>query len=327
MAKRPAFSLPPGLKLELTDTKMSIEFDGDINLDQDLGRTIDEIRATGDITVKLDKVTGKLFAGGTLTVMGEVAAERLHGAEVILGRQTILCRAITADKRITIGASKLAVDVIMAPEINLDPKAAGRVTVIESHNERGATKIKGGFSLADYDDMFGDAEGFLAQRGLVPLGEGPARVTASDDTLDDSNEIAGSADSSTDGANERPTLDRSDPPTTPHDEDIDDPLSLSLDDLEPLVEAGQESGVENGSDLHDRLADALGRITACYQGSDMPPAVDELRDLVEHRDYDALRQNITEVWNGLLGFHQKRGIRPHHQVTHAFNVIHGLVQT
>jgi hypothetical protein len=105
---------------------------------------------------------------------------------------------------------------------------------------------------------------------------------------------------------------------------VDDPLSLSLDDLEPLVD--QNDASRGGNDeLQQRLIDALGRITACYEGTDLPPAVLELRTLVERRDYDGLRANITDVWNGLLGFHQKRGIRPHHQVTHAFNMIHGLV--
>ena len=90
------------------------------------------------------------------------------------------------------------------------------------------------------------------------------------------------------------------------------------------MEAAEGEG--DAADLHERLSDALGRIISCYEGTDLPPAVTELQELVEQRDYDALRANITEVWNGLLGFHQKRGIRPHHQVTHAFNVIHGLVQ-
>ncbi|MCA9573404.1 MAG: hypothetical protein KC656_36460, partial [Myxococcales bacterium] len=74
-----------------------------------------------------------------------------------------------------------------------------------------------------------------------------------------------------------------------------------------------------------RLKEALDRITACYEGMDLPPAVSELRSLVNDGDMEALAANITAVWNGLLGFHQKRGIRPHHQVTHAFNVIHSLV--
>lgn len=298
MPKRPTFVLPAGLELELTDAGVSIRYDGDVRIEDTGGRRLDEIHVGGDLDLKLAQVTGTLIAGGTLTITGDVEAEHIHGREVVLGRQKVRCRAISASQRITVGAADLTVDCIIAPEINLDPKASGRVTVIESHNERGATKIKGGFSLADYDDMFGNAGEFLAERGLEPLGEGgppPPREVASVP-----------------------------PEPAPEEEDVEDPLSLSLDDIEPLMEQAQAEGAFH--ELHIQLSDALERITSCYEGHDLPPAVAELQLLVQQRDYDALRSNITEVWNGLLGFHQKRGIRPHHQVTHAFNVIHGLVQ-
>lgn len=304
MPKRPTFVLPAGLELELTDGAMSIRYDGDVRIEEIGGRHIEEIHAGGDLDLKVERVTGRLVAGGTLTISGVIDAEHIHAREVVLGRQPVRCRAISATQRITIGAADLAVDCIIAPEIHLDPKASGRVTVIECRNERGATKIKGGFSLADYDDMFGNANEFLAERGLEPLSDGGLGSRA-------------------DGA--PPPVAAIAIPPSDEEEDIDDPLSLSIDDIEPLMEQMQAEDSGNAQ-LYAQLADALERITSCYEGSDLPPAVSELQLLVEQRDYDALRQNITEVWNGLLGFHQKRGIRPHHQVTHAFNVIHGLVQ-
>jgi len=72
------------------------------------------------------------------------------------------------------------------------------------------------------------------------------------------------------------------------------------------------------------LTEALKRITSCYD-DELPPPVETLQTLIEARDYATLRSQITDVWTGLLGYHQQKGIRPHHQVTHAFNVIHGLV--
>lgn len=334
MAKR-VFTLPEGLELDVQADRVDLTFDGDVEIEQSLGRRLGTIAATGDLTVKLEVVTGDLRAGGVLRVTGEVDAGHLHGREVVLGREGVKCRAISADERITIGPATVAADVIIAPEINLDAKAQGRVTVIESQNERGATKIKGGFSLADYEDMFGNSEEFLAQRGLRPLSAGSPAASAPPPAAAP---LPAPAPVSTAPPPIRTSPPRTMPPPTKSaaaptpakapppkadDEDTDDPLSLSLDDLEPLVEQAAKPTTD---ELHQRLSDALGRITACYEGTDLPPAVEELKDLVEGRDYDALRQNITEVWNGLLGFHQKRGIRPHHQVTHAFNVIHGLVQ-
>jgi len=315
MPKSAAFTLPEGLEIDLSGDTLDIAYDGDIHIENDLGRPLGKVRAGGDLTVKLSKVTGDLEAKGEVHIKGEIDAIRLHGKTVVLGRQRTKCRTITADQTITIGASELKVDAIVAPEIRLDPKASGRVTVVESLNERGATKIKGGFSVADYDDMFGNAEEFLTDRGVQPLDRSAAPLSTS--------APAPEPEPEDEDVSDEKTVLTSNPPEADDEEDIDDPLSLSLDDLEPLMDEAMAGGDD---DLHKRLTEGLSRITASYDASDLPPAVEELRHLIVEKDYPALRQNITEIWNGLLGFHQKRGIRPHPQVTHAFNLIHGLVQ-
>ncbi len=340
MPTSPAFVLSEAVEIELTEDTLNIKHDGDVVIEQTLGRTLGTVDVGGDLTIRLGTITGTLRAGGTLRLEGAVEADTLHGQNVVLGEAAVKCKAISADQAISIGAANLKVDVIIAPRIDLDPHTNGRVTVIESHNERQATKIKGGFSLADYGDMgFGEADEFLAQRGLSPLGE-PGEPVEAAPRAEKPTSTASNPPRSTPSpasrvkkpAATRPkpvariTPDTSDVALAPtineeeDDEDIDDPLSLSLDDLEPLVDASADQG-----DMQVRLEDALDRITACYEGSDVPPAVKELRSLIRDGDMDALKSNITEVWNGLLGFHQKRGIRPHHQVTHAFNVIHSLV--
>jgi len=316
MPKPAAFTLPSGLELDMSGDTLDISYDGDIYIESDLGRPLGKVRAGGDLTVKLTKVTGDLEAQGEVHIQGEIEATRLHGRTIVLGRQRARCTTITATQTITIGASELKVDAIVAPEIRLDPKASGRVTVIESLNDRGATKIKGGFSVADYDDMFGNAEEFLAERGVEPLDRSAVPMSAgakAPEVEDDEEDIS----------DEQTVM--TNIPADDDEEDVDDPLSLSLDDLEPLMEEAL-AGASGNEDLHQRLSDGLARITASYDPSDLPPAVEELKHLIVEKDYPALRQNITEIWNGLLGFHQKRGIRPHPQVTHAFNLIHGLVQ-
>jgi hypothetical protein len=316
MAKSPAFVLADGLDITLDDHALSLSHDGDVVLEQTLGRELGTVRAAGDLTVRLERVTGTLVAGGTLRVRGAIDAVSLQAARIVVESGEVRCRAISASESIVIGPAVLQVDAILAPQIDLDPNASGRVKVIQSDNERPANKIKGGFSVADYDDMFGDADGFLSSLGIDP-----AMVAAADDAQP-SPQVAAPAlldDTDLDGVELTPTAQ----PTPDEDddgEDIDDPLSLSLDDLEPIADAGSAE-----DEVQARLRDALGRITECYEGKDLPPAVSELRSLIEDADMEALAVNITAVWNGLLGFHQKRGIRPHHQVTHAFNVIHSLV--
>lgn len=337
MAKSPAFVLADGLDLNLDDNHLSIDHSGDVVLEQTLGRDLGVVRSGGDLTVRLERITGTLIAAGTLRVTGNVAAASLQGARIIVESAEITCKAISATQSITIGAAKLQVDAIMAPSITLDPNTSGRVKVIQSDNERPATKIKGGFSLADYEDMFGDSEAFIASLGLDPsagtkLSEepAPAPTPASVPKPVTAPPMAAATpmvsapalldDDDLEGLELTPTAVGDHADEEDDAEEVDDPLSLSLDDLEPIAENGSES-----DEVQSRLKDALARITECYEGKDLPPAVSELRSLINDADMDALSVNITAVWNGLLGFHQKRGIRPHHQVTHAFNVIHSLV--
>jgi hypothetical protein len=369
MSKNSSFVLPAGVEIDLSGEVLSVGFEGDVHLEQSLGRSLGDVYAGGDLFVKLPTITGSLRSGGKMVLEGRVDADSLHGREIHLGRHDVKARAITADVRIWIGAAKLQVDVIMAPEIVLDAKASGRVTILESHNDTGSSKIKGGFSVTEYEEAIGDPHAYLAERGLKALPPSSetrlveAQEAPDDDDSEEDPEIdrtrslavdayrGGSASAPVQTpAPAAPRAKGADPvdrgkagtkggapsavaaiTMTPAalaasalpEEDVDDPLSLSVDDLEPVADF--DAGSEEEA-LHLKLTDAVQRIAACYEGKETPPAVLQLRDLVEARDYDKLREHITDVWNGLLGFHQKKGIRPHHQVTHAFNVIHGLVQ-
>lgn len=326
------FVLPIGLDLQIGET-FSLHHDGDVELWQAFGRPIGKVEARGDVTLHLEVATGEIRAGGKLAIEGRVEAHLLHGEEVILGSGDVKATAISAEKRIVIGAAKLAVDVIMAPEIVIDPRASGRVTVIESNTEVGPTKIKGGFTLAEYEESIGEPAAFLEERGLTalfarmrssaPPAEPVPAVTspiASAVSLPPPVSRTFTAPPPSQPIVPKPTAPV--PPPPPVEEDVGDPMSLSVEDLEPMQL--REEPVEDA--LYPKLSDAIQRIVTCYEGKELPPAVAQLRDLVQARDYDRLRENITEIWNGLLGYHQKKGIRPHHQVTHAFNVIHGLVQ-
>lgn len=336
--ERGAFVVPAGLRLELggtLPTGVRVEHDGDVEIAADLGWQFSTLRAGGDLTVLRQRFSGDLLAGGVLRVTGDIDTTGvLHGREVILGDQAIRCRVISADERITIGAATLSVEIILAPEVRIDPRAQGRVTVIESYNARPATKIKGSFTLAEYEDMFGNSLDFLAQRGLAPL-SGPRPPGDRDGTP--RHEVFW--DAAPTPVNERTlrgTFDREDVlgedvptpignrPRRGHEEDVEDPVSMSIEDLQA---AGRRTRAED--ELHVRLTNALERIVACYAADGapptFPPAVMQLRTYVEQRDYAGLRAHVGDLWTSLLTHHQKRGMRPHHQVTHAFNVIHGLV--
>jgi len=316
-----AFLLPPELDLVANHEVLTIRYPGDAVLENDLGMESFDVDVEGDLTVRLDRVTGILRCGGTLRIEGQIDGGSLHARDIVLGDGEVRCRAIEAVDHIQIGPAKLMVDVIIAPQIEIDPEARGRVTVIESKTERGPTKIKGGFTVAEYEELLGGSEAFLAERGLSPLAGTPAPPPPR--------------------AEKRSKKKKEEPEEPPapledEDEDIDDPLSLNVEDL-VFVEVDAEEAPRTqdedeepeaapDAELQFALEDAVDRIVRCYPEGELPPPVERLQELVDAHDYDVLRGDITDVWNGLLGYHQKRGLRPHHQVTHAFNVIHGLLQ-
>lgn len=308
----PPFALFEGVELDLTPRALILRTPGAALLDQALGRSRLDVETGGDLTVRLPETRGRLRSGAVLRVHGAVDADILHAREIVLGDAPIRAMALVASERIQIGAARLSVDLIIAPEVVIDRAASGRVTVIESHNEREPTRIKGGFTIAEHEELFGDTDAFLAERGAERL---PPREDQDDEPLEAFIEY-----------DDLPPLDDESDEVTivaaprGDDEDVGDPVSIAAEDLEPVMDD------ELVHPLHGRLADAVLRIEACYDEGGLPAPVVRLRALVDDGDYDGLRMNITDMWNGVVSHHMQLGVRPHLQVTHAFKVIHGLVQ-
>ena len=78
--------------------------------------------------------------------------------------------------------------------------------------------------------------------------------------------------------------------------------------------------------LHGQLVEAVSKVVDAYVDSELPPAVERLKSMVDGRAYDRIRAEITQIWSELLKFHQKKGMRLPHQVTPTFNVINSLVK-
>ena len=70
------------------------------------------------------------------------------------------------------------------------------------------------------------------------------------------------------------------------------------------------------------------RIKSNYEGGEagMPPAVEQLTKLIRSSDFEGLKNTITDIWNGLLKWHQRSGSKLQHAVTSAFNNINTLVR-
>jgi len=163
-------NLPKDLSLDLDDEhSLVLRYPGSMHLSQTFGRALATVHVGGNLVLDLDEVNGVCVAGGSLTTTTPVEATRLTAGTLLIGSGVVRAAALAASEKIVIGKCTLKVDVIIAPVIEIHPEAKGRVTVIESRNERGPTKIKGGFTLSEYEELFGDSEEFLADRSVCPL--------------------------------------------------------------------------------------------------------------------------------------------------------------
>lgn len=302
-----------------------------------------ELRATGELGVKGDtaapviagggavRLGGAVEAdtidsGGTIEIKGELRATTVRGDVVELRGGSVSAKGLQGERSVSIGDARVAVDAIVAPEVHLAPKTAGRIMVVECINELGPNAIKGGFRLSDYAEMFGDPSRFLAERGLSAPGDAPpaAAVTLSPPAppapLPEPEpevipiaavEIEMDADPAT-------------PPPMPA------PIVVEKERPAPasvFVEAVPENG--HGAPehpMHRQLADTVQKIVESYNNSELPPAVERLRGLVDARQYELIRAEITNIWSELLKFHQKKGLRIQHQVTTTFNSVNSLVK-
>src|SRR5690348_10558798 len=100
MSKKPAFVLPSALEIDASGDALSLQYDGDVELEQTLGKPLGDVIVTGDLTLRIEKVTGTIRAGGRLVTEGAVDCDTIHGREVHLGKQDVKARAISADERI-----------------------------------------------------------------------------------------------------------------------------------------------------------------------------------------------------------------------------------
>lgn len=123
-------------------------------------------------------------------------------------------------------------------------------------------------------------------------------------------------------------------------------LEIDLDAMEPLeepsiVQLGEAGEVEDGveelfglsiedgeeeDDIYGQMVETVERIESCYEGAELPPMITLLSEMVEARNYEGIRNDITNIWNQLLKFHQKRGLRIQPQVTTTFNTINKIVR-
>ena len=76
------------------------------------------------------------------------------------------------------------------------------------------------------------------------------------------------------------------------------------------------------------MMELVERIKSNYEGGEagMPPAVEQLTKLIRSSDFEGLKNTITDIWNGLLKWHQRSGAKLQHKTTTSFNTLNTLLR-
>lgn len=355
--RREIFSLPAGLRLSPGQDGIDVEFDGDIVLQGSPQPRLGRVCSTGgDVVVQgeldagaLEAPAGRVLvnaalragrvAGRAVTVAaaatvdeivatevvelrGGVVAGRIQAETVLAEGPNLTARVVEGRRSVRVGRGRVQADILIAPSVVLDPNASGKVKVVESLNDLGAHAVRGCLRLSDLEDMGGNAASFLAERNLQPLAPGPEPEipTLIPTPLPAQ---APTAPVMPPSAPQPPAP----PPPAPPPSARPALADVPLDTLTGEVSVDLDEVLDSPTDpVHAEIALVLDRILNCYAGADLPPAVADLRDWVRRRDYNAVRDGITNAWNQLLRFHQKQGLRIQPQVTTNFNQLNTLVR-
>ncbi len=114
-----------------------------------------------------------VVAGEDVSIMSAFQAQSVRARRVRTSGDRLDVRMIQAGESIHAESVEIQADLFIAPEVELGDDSAGRITVVESHNQIGPTSVKGCLRLEHLEQLLGSVDGFLAERGVDRLPDPP----------------------------------------------------------------------------------------------------------------------------------------------------------
>ncbi len=268
-----AFVLPAGVVLTLDGGDLSIENPGDIVIEGTPAQPLKNLVSTvGDVVLTPSEAVsvGEIKASGTVRVSGKVTAGSISGKRIEFEAGTLKAEALIASEAVQLSGKKLEAQVVVAPEVDISSALKGRATAIQSDNEPGAHKLKGGFSLSEFVDLMPGGAELLQKHGI--------EVPESDDEDDDDDPAAPGGDAAGDSGAE--------------------------DSHEELVAVADEEGqVGIPAEVQSEIEDSYLKIVEAYGDADPPPPVQLVGKMVEDSELADLKLQINGIWADLIKFH------------------------
>ena len=302
MANSGAFVLPAGVKLSLAGDTLSIENAGDIVIEGAPAQKLGSLTSTGgDVVLALPgavRLQSIQAGAGKVTVSGKVQVDVITARDVDFPSGTLKVGVIKASGAVTLSGSKVEANVVVADTVTVDPGLKGRATAVQSNNELGPHKLKGGFSLSEFVDLMPNGAELLEEHDIaVPEDD--------DDDDDDDDDEEDEEEDARDGPDE----------DTAADEVAPTPVEALAVVAEPSLDP----------EVADQVGEALEKIRAAYE-DDFPPPIERLGALIDDGDFEALKGEINTIWSDLLKHHQQTGLYISNTVTHMFQTIQLLMR-
>ncbi len=317
--------LPAGVRIAVGDKGFRIGNEGDVVILGALEEALDEVTSSeGSITLHaktamtLDRIEA---AHGTVELAGDLTVQTVHARTVVMVSGKLSAGAIVAEESIVLSGDVLAADVLATPRVDISEQVRGRATVIESLNELGPHRLKGGFRLEEYLELFPAGEQILERYPEVKdyldqqASEGDATEAGTDTSLDSAGDI--------------PELEPSSLETADHGDKDGEVLTLTdaVDTAGGKPHATTESLAEGaGDELYQRLSEAYLKVMGCYTDTPLPPPLKTLEGMLEARAFKKLKKRITSLWNELLQYHRREGLDVANTVTHNIQKMTQILQ-
>jgi hypothetical protein len=358
-----SFVLPDGITLSMTDNGLVIDNEGDIILHGQIDGGIHSLTSrNGSVILNNDFALHRIDApNGAVEIRGKIEADRIEAANVDAHGDGFTVRVVQATESITVGDTTAHAEVLIAPAVNLSSGAVGRITVIESHNELGATKVKGCLTLADLEELFDGSEGFIRGWEITPLHKSgrkaaskppakkapakakkpsprsepepepepePEVVVAEPEVVVAEPEVVVAEPEVVAAEVEDDEADSDPPAISMPSQGTEPPKAERSEQVEQLFDLFDETEDEVDADpeLHGRINDAVAELVSYYADVDLPPIVQRLAQLVAERNYKTVREEVDDIWNQLLRYHKQNKLRPKPSLTTTFNTIHAIVR-
>lgn len=310
MSNPGAFVLPAGVRLSFDDGALSIHNEGDIVIEGAPSQRLGTLRSESG-SVRLSSAANLALQAieapaGDVQLDGKFSLGSIRAKNIDFANGALKVTVLKAGEAVRLAGERVEADVVVAQRVDIAASAKGRATAIQSVEEVGPHKLKGGFSLSEFVGLVPNGADILQAHGIdVPASED------GDEPSDEEPEPAAERSRSSPPRAERPPPPRpaAAPPPPPADSPVLEPFEPSIPSI-PSINFEPEpptplAPAQVPAEVRSAVADAVDKIVLSYRNRETPPPVLLMKRMVDADEWKSLKLQINTIWSDLLKYHQQ----------------------